>query len=236
VNGSPGIGKSVFGIYFLYCLVKGKVTDSIVYSRDGFGTFLAVRMDDENWKCVEYVGSDKRLKTRARIVNPYVIVDRKIEPGQEFDKIPMSHCEARSVIVISSPKTKLKEFGKQVVSYEERYLSLWEDTEFSAYMKACYNWDISPDFSDIWRQGAVEAMRQLRITKEMKRTDVFGFHPRSVCSNPDEALYDLPEALSDQNLSLIFCCASGLIPGNWDLDSSVFYLADNVKDERIPYI
>jgi ubiquitin C-terminal hydrolase len=204
INGTPGIGKSVMGIYLLYRLVN-EMNGPIVYCGAEWGSFAACPMRDESWKCIQYSRKDSQLIAQLDR-QAYIILDGRIEPHLRPNLPTGLNGQGTygELVVIGSPKTHESVVMREGVSeVRECYLPLWERAEFTALLSTCFGWSADPDFRNVG--GAKWWLKRIGCDDTMiKRTEIFDLLPRAVCSKPLEGLIGLEKALTISNIQDLF--------------------------------
>jgi hypothetical protein len=198
LNGTPGLGKSVFAIYLLYQLVNLEKKSPIIYCRAGWGHFVA-EYDEylASWECTQCNREFSGL-TITVAWHPFVVLDGMDPKYYVFPKIKGSIYEVSPVwFVIGSPKchdAKTTGHSHSERSLQEWYVPLWEEKEFKDFMKGCCGMDDVGDFQGI----PLQDLDELGIPVTMKRTEVFGLNPRNVLFETPTAIRNLCLALSER--------------------------------------
>jgi hypothetical protein len=203
LNGSPGLGKSVFAIYLLYQLANDPSKRQIIYVREDWGHFVAeFDESDGKWKCTDYGSRSSDLKLMMRST-PFIVVDGLDDAGHAYPEpveVPGNSSRVFPTwFVIGSPKChspKKTGHNPNVGRIRQWYLPLWKPDEFTNLMKLCTEFKTVPDFRTfVGRRD--EEMNKWGILPDMKRTQVFGLNPRSVLFETDTAIVRLCDALTD---------------------------------------
>jgi hypothetical protein len=184
LNGTPGMGKSVFAIYLLSILASAAPSgSSLVYCHKDWGTFVAYR-NRCMWDCRGYYPGVTHITEKLQ-PGSVVVIDGVINE-QDFPVLSIPGSDGPVPrIVIGSPKVhstqQVLNAGK-AKKLVMRYLPLWEPSEFYLMMEQCYGLKRNATFEGLGISD--DYFLRLGIRPTFPRIKLFGCHPSSVCYNP----------------------------------------------------
>jgi hypothetical protein len=232
LTGTPGLGKSVFGIYLLYQLANSDPKRPIVLCSSSWGHFVAEY--DGEWRCKEYDDEYSDVHTDVTIC-PYVIIDGLDPVYHRIPTIRVKELPSKIWFVIGSPKCHVPRatgHNQNEGKVREWYLPLWDQKEFNSFMNEAVNLKEVGDFTEFVDTHG-EIMRKFGILPSMKRTEVFGLNPRNVFFNTAAALRNLNKVLSVKaDIRKCFASSRDVEVGPTDACHRIVLLKPNEKLEN----
>jgi hypothetical protein len=238
VNGTPGIGKSVFAICLLSVLARMDELTTLVYSHKEWGTFVACRdITDGGWNCTGYYPGTTKI-TQVVKGRSVVVIDGIIKE-YDFPKLSRANGSDTPQIVIGSPQVHLTKHARTLRKTGQLpwwFLPLWKTNEFNSMLEKCYGMSEKANFEGLGIRH--DLFLSLGIGPKFSRVAIFGRNPRSVCSNPAGALEALYDALIPKNVRDLFMTAGEpkLKDGNIRCHRLVYFEPDSGLESAIPVI
>lgn len=139
ILGTPGIGKSFFGIYFLITLLQEKSAPSIVYQVNDGANCLFFLQDGAYKVCVETALNHKVL-AHLSLPSTYYICD-SCAPSQA----PGTNC--RTLLTVTSLNQMYAEFKKS--GCRSFYMPLWDDNELELCRSLVFPYVTREQYKDL---------------------------------------------------------------------------------------